>query len=81
MEVYTKSEELAKVRDAIEAKGLTVVRGELIQKPINIVEIAELDKVKRILSFLDKLDEHEDVQNVFVNLNIPDAVLEQVDAE
>lgn len=64
IEVFTPPTALYEVRHKIEDKGYRVISSELIQHPINIQEVTDSEKV---LSFLESLEEHDDVQKVFTN--------------
>jgi transcriptional/translational regulatory protein YebC/TACO1 len=47
-------------------------------RPKNIVEIKEPQQATKVLNFMNNLQEHDDVQKVFANFDIPDEVLNQV---
>ncbi|HUZ84602.1 MAG TPA: YebC/PmpR family DNA-binding transcriptional regulator [Gaiellales bacterium] len=76
-QVTTDPGELAAVRDALEAAGLAISSAELTLLPRNTVELDEA-AARRVLRLVDTLEEHDDVQEVFANFDIPDAVLEAV---
>ncbi len=46
--------------------------------PLYGVDITDRNSADKILQFFDMLEEHEDVQEVFANFNIPDEILEQL---
>ena len=46
--------------------------------PTTSVELDEASKAKSVLRVIDALEEHDDVQNVYANFDIPDDVLEAV---
>ncbi|MFI5035826.1 MAG: YebC/PmpR family DNA-binding transcriptional regulator [Acidimicrobiales bacterium] len=73
--VTTEPHDLGAVRDALERAGLTVLSAELTLVPQNLIPIAEDGEAKRVLRLADALDEHDDVQNVFSNFDVPDEVL------
>lgn len=78
IEIYTAPETLAEVRKKLEGSGFGILYFELIQKPKNFQTITDVTQASKILSFLDKLEEREDVQKVFVNLDVPQDVLSQI---
>ncbi|HOF42909.1 MAG TPA: YebC/PmpR family DNA-binding transcriptional regulator, partial [Candidatus Moranbacteria bacterium] len=65
--VYTKPEELQKVKENLEKEGLAVEDASLIWAPLQKIEISEDDKLD-YEKLLEKLDEHDDVQEIFDNL-------------
>ncbi|MEM7236098.1 MAG: YebC/PmpR family DNA-binding transcriptional regulator [Planctomycetota bacterium] len=54
-------------------------RSEIAYLPQNEIPVADLDKAKQILNLMGDLEDHEDVQNVFSDFDIPDDVLAQAD--
>ncbi|HZE87813.1 MAG TPA: YebC/PmpR family DNA-binding transcriptional regulator [Methylomirabilota bacterium] len=74
--VYTKPENLAKVRDVLADQGIVVKSAELTWKPIVISSIAEKSIVERALVFLEKLENLDDVQKVYANFDIPDEIMQ-----
>ncbi|HLE48557.1 MAG TPA: YebC/PmpR family DNA-binding transcriptional regulator [Patescibacteria group bacterium] len=72
LEVYVAPDKTAEFRDLIMQKGFKVTSASIIKKPINLQLITDKDAVTKILKFLDNLEEYEDVQNVFSNIDIPD---------
>jgi len=76
--IYVSPDLLAAVKNALSAAGNSITSFELIQKPKNFVEVTEPDKAKKVLDFLDLLDNHDDVQKVFSNVDIPDTVMKNL---
>jgi YebC/PmpR family DNA-binding regulatory protein len=81
LEVYTSPESLSKVRSELEAQDQTIIKSELIQRPKTFIDITDFTKAKKALAFLEKVEEQDDVQKVFVNLNIPDEVLNKLEED
>ena len=46
--------------------------------PLYLVDITEPHLADKVLKLFDTLEEHDDIQEVFANFNIPDAVLEKL---
>jgi len=63
------------VRTALEEAGITVTSIDLTMLPSTTVELAEASKAKSVLRVIDALEEHDDVQNVYANFDIPDDVM------
>jgi transcriptional/translational regulatory protein YebC/TACO1 len=49
-------------------------------QPSQTVPLADASAAKPVLRVLDALEENDDVQNVYANFDIPDEVLESVEA-
>ncbi len=78
IEIYVQVDELRKKSDSIKKAGHNIRSSGVVLKPKNYVVVDDIDKVKKILKFLDSLEEHDDVQKVFANLDIPQNVLEKI---
>lgn len=77
VEVYTKPADLDKVKKSLEAKGLKVLSAELYKKPTTITEITDAEIAKKLLSFVEKLEDVDDVSKVYANFDIDDEILKQ----
>jgi YebC/PmpR family DNA-binding regulatory protein len=72
--------QLQGVRDALEGAGITPTAVEIQMLPTTDVLVEDEGTAKKILHLLELLDDHDDVQNVWSNFDIPDAILEAVSA-
>jgi len=75
-QVTTPPTELHSVRAALEAGGLTVTSGDLTMLPTSTVPLSESSAAKQVLRVIDALEEHDDIQDVYANFDIPDDVLQ-----
>lgn len=76
--LYTTFEKTGELRDNIVGKNYTVVSAQPIKKPKMLLEITELEKAKKIFTFIEKMEEHDDVQNVYTNLDVSDEIISQL---
>ena len=74
--LYTKPDDVTKIKDELSKNGLTIKTFELIFKPIVLSNISDRDSAERALSFIDKLESLDDVQRVSANFDIPDELIE-----
>lgn len=72
--VYTSPDKLSQVQKALIAQGFEVVGMELQMKPKNFVTINDVATVQKITKFIEDVESHDDVQNVFTNADIPESV-------
>jgi YebC/PmpR family DNA-binding regulatory protein len=63
------------VREALEAAGVTVLSAETTMLPSTTIEVTDPDEAKKILRIMDALEEHDDVQDVYSNFDIPEEIL------
>jgi YebC/PmpR family DNA-binding regulatory protein len=71
--------DLTAVREALEAAGVEVQSAEVAMEPKSTVEVGESD-AGTLLRLLDALEEHDDVNEVHANFDIPEDVLEKAAA-
>lgn len=61
--------------DALEAKGIERLSADITRIPKSTVTVEEKD-VKKLLRMMDLFEDHDDVQSVSANFDIPDELLE-----
>ncbi len=76
VEIYTKPEDLESARKTLEESGLTVSSAEVTLIPQNTASLDE-KTATQTLKLIDKLEDIDDVQQVFTNADFSDDVLEQ----
>lgn len=59
------------VKEALARQNITVASAQLAMVPTTTVKV-EGEKVQKLMNFLEVLDEHEDVQNVYANYELSD---------
>ncbi len=78
-EFLTKVEGYPDVRDALEAKLGPADSAKIVWKPQNTVAVSD-DAGELLTKLLDALDDHDDVQNVYANYELSDALIEKLSA-
>jgi len=76
--VTTTPESLAGVRRALEEGGFSVESVDLAMVPKTTVAVSDESVARRIVRLVEGLEGTEDVQEVYANFDIPEAVLEAV---
>ena len=76
--VTSPPESLTPVREALHAAGLAVESVGLAMVPKTTVAVSDESTARRIMNLVEGLEETEDVQDVYANFDIPEAVLEAV---
>ena len=66
-EVITDPNEFSVVREALEAAGVAMAQAEVTMIPQNYVELTDDEAIKKMNIIIDRLDEDEDVQQVYHN--------------
>ncbi|HYC77088.1 MAG TPA: YebC/PmpR family DNA-binding transcriptional regulator, partial [Planctomycetota bacterium] len=66
------------LRQALEKAKLKPSEAGVAQVPTSLTEVRDLEVAKKVLAFLDELDDHDDVQNVWSTVDVPDDVARQL---
>jgi YebC/PmpR family DNA-binding regulatory protein len=78
--VTTDPADLERVRAALADAGYEADSAELSMEPTTRVEISDEKGARGVLTFMERLEDLDDVQNVYANFDIPDALMEQLEA-
>ena len=76
--VYCAFEDLGKVAGELEVQGFNVKEAKPIHAPNQSIEVTDPHIVKMLIKLLDTFDDNDDVQNVFNNAEIDDALVEDL---
>lgn len=79
-QILCPAQALGIVRDALEASGYQVLSADLAMVPSATIELNDEVEARKVLKLVDALEDLDDVQNVYANFDIPDAILELVEA-
>ena len=71
-EIYTAVNDFSKVREALEAAGYTFISAELSMIPTNTTDVTDPEAVHKVLRFLERLEDNDDVQEVYHNGILPE---------
>jgi YebC/PmpR family DNA-binding regulatory protein len=77
-QITTPPTELHAVRTALEDAGIPFTSADTTMLPSQTVPLGDAGSAKSVLRVIDALEEHDDVQNVYANFDIPDDVLQTV---
>jgi YebC/PmpR family DNA-binding regulatory protein len=69
------------VKQALADAGIATEVSELSLIPNNTADVDDPDTAHKVLKLMERLDDHDDVQNVSSNFNIPDDIMATVAAE
>ena len=78
--VYTDPSDLMSVNKGLEEQGIETKGAELVLLPTNPTEIS-VEDAKKVQRLIDRLEELDDVQNVYTTMDITDEIAEALDAE
>jgi len=78
VEIYTQADKLEAVKVNLEKNSFQVISAELNLKPKVTVPITQEGKAQKVLGFMEKIEELDDVQKIFANFDIKDEVLKSM---
>ena len=78
-EVYAAQDHFGSVAKALEAKFGEPNKASLTWRPQNTVAVDD-EQGERVLKLIENLNEHDDVQNVYANFEVSDALVSRIDA-
>jgi YebC/PmpR family DNA-binding regulatory protein len=79
-EIQTAPDKLDKVLEALKQNGLTPLSAKLTYFPSNSVAVNDEADARKVLELVEALEELDDIQNVHVNFDIPDRIMEKIEA-
>jgi YebC/PmpR family DNA-binding regulatory protein len=77
-QITTGPTDLHAVRTALDDAGIEVTSSDLTMLPTTTVPLTDEPGARAVLRVVDSLEDHDDVQNVYANFDIPDEVLQSV---
>lgn len=80
-EVLGPPEAFEEISNVLEKAGIITEEAGIIQHPENITEVSDPDVARQVLRLIEKLEEQDDVQAVYSNIDIPPDVMEIIAKE
>ena len=77
--VITSVENFQSVVEGLESEGFKSTNAELTRIPTNNIEITDVKTATSVMRLIERLEELDDVQNVYANCDIPDEIAEQAE--
>ena len=77
-EITTEPQDFEKVKKAVADAGLKTESAAVTRIPQSTVKVTGLNEAKAVMGLMEALEEHDDVQNVYANFDIPDDILQEL---
>lgn len=77
--VYVDPRDLNVASERFRSAGIGLRRADISYEPSNVVQVDE-SVAERLIRLLDALEEHDDVQRVYSNFDVPEEVLNRLEA-
>ena len=78
-ELTCQPEAYEELKNALQEKEIPTEIAEISMVPQSAITIENLDVAKKILRLMDEFEEHDDIQNVYANFDIPEEILNQIE--
>ena len=79
-EIFCQPQDFEKVKNTLREKGIEWQIAELTMVPTSTVKVSG-SQAKQVLALVEALEDHDDVQKVHANFDIPEEILEQLASE
>ena len=79
--VYTTVPNLQPVAEGLEKEGFKSISAEFTRIPQNTIEVTDEKTAVSIMRLLNRLEEHDDVQNVYANFDIDDDLMVKIEEQ
>ncbi|ACL69985.1 YebC/PmpR family DNA-binding transcriptional regulator [Halothermothrix orenii] len=79
--IYTDPSDFEEVRKQLEEQGIKFSSADIAMVPENNVNVDDKSTAKKVLKLMDALEDHDDVQEVYSNFDIPDEIMEEITEE
>jgi YebC/PmpR family DNA-binding regulatory protein len=77
-EITCEPEAYNDLKAALEQKDIALETSELSMVPGNSIPVNDAETAKKILNLMEDFEDHDDVQEVYANFDIPDDILSQI---
>jgi len=66
------------VKNSLEKHNYKILKAQITKAPQSTVQISDKKGAEKILNLMEALEEHEDIQNIYSNFDIPDEILRKI---
>ena len=78
-EITCEPADFDELKKALQEKQIPLQVAELSLLPKNTVPVEDLETAKKVIALMENFEDHEDVQNVYANFDIPDEIMAQLE--
>jgi len=75
-EITTEPDKFEAVKNTLKNKKIPVISSDIAKLPKNLIRVDDETKARQIVRLISSIEDHDDVQNVYTNADIPAALLE-----
>ncbi len=78
-EVVCDQNAYQKVSQALKDAKIEIEASKIARVPQNTVDLDDVSQARKVVKLVERLDDHDDVQNVSANFNIPDEIMAEIE--
>ncbi len=78
IEIITSPESFEEIKKTLENEGIKIISAKLTMVPKTTVSVEDEGTASSLLKLMEKLEDHDDVQEVYANFDIPETVMEKI---
>lgn len=79
--IITDPDSFRQVKAELEKRGVPYETAQITMNPTSTVKIETVEQAKKVLRLIEALEEHDDVQEVYANFDIPESILEELEQQ
>ena len=79
-EVIASVKDFEKIKEALVKANIKCEQAEITNLPNSYIKL-ELSPARQVLGLIEALEDHDDVQNVYANFDIPDEIMQKIENE
>ncbi|MEE9604928.1 MAG: YebC/PmpR family DNA-binding transcriptional regulator [Candidatus Scalindua sp.] len=76
-QITCDTKDLNNIKNALQKEGINLISAEISMIPTSFIELNEITG-RKVISLAEALENHDDVQNVYANFELPEGLLEQL---
>ncbi len=78
IEVVTQPSQFEEIKKALEEAGIEIISAKITMVPKTTVPVEDEATASSLLKLMEALDDHDDVQQVYANFDIPEKIMESL---
>jgi YebC/PmpR family DNA-binding regulatory protein len=78
-EITCAPEAYDELKSALDEKEIPTETADLSMVPQNTIPINDAETARKILALMEEFEDHDDIQNIYANFDIPDEIIEKLE--
>ncbi|RKX60722.1 MAG: YebC/PmpR family DNA-binding transcriptional regulator [Thermodesulfobacteriota bacterium] len=78
IEIITEPSQFEEIKKALEKEGIKIISAKVTMVPKTTVPVNDEATAQSVLRLMETLEDHDDIQQVYVNFDIPESIMESI---